>query len=123
MAVLRFYATGSFQQTTGDLVGVGLSQPTMSKIIKNVSSATASKRGDFITFPTGGDVHTFKTQFHAKFGFPGVIGTIDCLHIKIRGNSVVGPNNELFRSRKGWHDIRTKSGNHKHSSPMAWISQ
>ena len=41
-ATLRFYATGHFQITDGDLFG--LSQPSVGRIIKRVSQAIASKK-------------------------------------------------------------------------------
>ncbi|XP_062570042.1 putative nuclease HARBI1 [Saccostrea cucullata] len=36
-AALRYYATGSFQQVIGDILG--LSQPSVSRAVKNVSNA------------------------------------------------------------------------------------
>lgn len=42
---LRFYATGSFQQVSGDLVG--LSQPTISRIVKRVSISIAKLSDDY----------------------------------------------------------------------------
>ena len=41
-ATLRFYATGHFQITDGDLFG--LSQPSVCRIIERVSQAIASKK-------------------------------------------------------------------------------
>ena len=45
-ATLRFYATGHFQITDGDLFG--LSQPSVYRIIKRVTQAIASKKNHFI---------------------------------------------------------------------------
>ena len=45
---LRFYATGHFQITDGDLFG--LSQPSVCRIIKRVSQAIASKKNTLSHF-------------------------------------------------------------------------
>nr|XP_013189921.1 unnamed protein product [Amyelois transitella] len=46
---LRFYASGSFQMITGDLISI--SQPTVSRIVKRVSHLFCLKVQEFIKFP------------------------------------------------------------------------
>ncbi|RWR99710.1 putative nuclease HARBI1-like protein, partial [Dinothrombium tinctorium] len=50
MATLRFDATGSFQEVQSDFIG--LTQPTISRIVKQVSFAIAKHSESFIKFPT-----------------------------------------------------------------------
>lgn len=49
-------------------------------------------------------------RFFNKFGFPGIIGVIDCTHI-----AIVPPNSEdnlypehVYVNRKGYHSINTQ---------------
>ena len=97
--MLRFFATGSFQIVTGDLEG--LSQTSVSVIIKEVSEILALKRKDFIKFPKTDEEITAENQgFYAIGHFPGVVGAVDCTHVKIQ--SPGGDTAELFRNRKGF---------------------
>ena len=96
LVVLRFYATGSFQLVTGDLESV--SQPTVSRLVKYISTAIGSKYSDFIKFPEGESAAREASRFFQNSGFPGVVGAIDCTHIKIQ--SPGGDAAELYRNRK-----------------------
>ena len=49
-AASKFYATGNFQTTDGDLVG--LSQPSVCRIIKGVLTSIVRKKLQFIKFPS-----------------------------------------------------------------------
>lgn len=49
LIALRFFATGSFQVVSGDLIG--FSQPTISRIVIRVATLLAAKRPKFIAFP------------------------------------------------------------------------
>ena len=101
-AVLRFFATGSFQIVTGDLEG--LSEPTVSNLIRKVSMMIARKKNLFIKFPQSREEISKEVQgFYAICQFPGVVGAIDCIHIKVQ--SPGGNDAELFRNRKV-HDAR-----------------
>ena len=102
---LRFFATGSFQIVSGDLIG--FSQPTISRIVLRVAKILASKRPQFIVFPSPAeeprvnifspvDAHSlFKLNFgFSKIaGFPGVFGVVDGTHINIKVK-------KEFRNRK-----------------------
>ncbi|MEW8547525.1 MAG: hypothetical protein AB2693_28800, partial [Candidatus Thiodiazotropha sp.] len=76
LGTLRFYATGSFQSVIGDLFKV--SQPAMSRIIKRVSTAIASRHHEVIKFPDRDSLFSEKQKFMDIGGIPGVIGAIDC---------------------------------------------
>ena len=66
--VLRFYATGHFQITEGDLDGIH--QSTVSRLIKSVSIAIAKLKPQFITFPTIVERNEIKTAFYNKTKMP-----------------------------------------------------
>lgn len=54
---------------------------------------------------TAAQRHTAKMIFFILIGFPGVIGAIDCTHIKIP--SPGGQRAELFTNHKGFFSINT----------------
>ena len=80
-AVLRFYATGNFQTTDGDLIG--LSQPLACRIIKRVSTSITRKKLHFIKFPSEAESQRIKRKFGGVSGISGTIGCIDCSHIPV----------------------------------------
>ena len=102
---LRFFATGQFQTTDSDLVGV--SQPSVCRIIHRVSTAIARRRRRFIQFPATTNLQIFKEKFSLVGGMPGVIGCIDCTHIPIV--SPGGEDAELYRNHKGFFSINVQA--------------
>ncbi|RWR99275.1 putative nuclease HARBI1-like protein, partial [Dinothrombium tinctorium] len=50
LIAFRFYATGDFQTVDGDLIG--LSQPTISRIVSKVSEVIATKSKEYIKYPS-----------------------------------------------------------------------
>ena len=49
LTALRYYATGSFQRATGDIIGI--SQPSVCRIVYRVSNALAAHAAEVISFP------------------------------------------------------------------------
>ncbi|KAF6215886.1 hypothetical protein GE061_000221 [Apolygus lucorum] len=81
LCALRFYATGCFQSTAGDLSGV--SKATAHRIVHRVSRAIASLHREFIRFPQSQEeIRTTQLEFFQRARFPKVVGAIDCTHIK-----------------------------------------
>eukprot|EP00102_Acyrthosiphon_pisum_P019200 XP_016656410.1 PREDICTED: putative nuclease HARBI1 isoform X2 [Acyrthosiphon pisum] len=106
LLALRFYATGSFLISAGDVVGV--SKSTACVIVRDVSVALAQLRPQFIKMPeTNDEIKELQKQFYGIAKFPLVIGAIDCTHIKIQ--SPGGPNAEYFRNRKGWFSLNVQT--------------
>ena len=101
-AALQYYATGTFQQTVGDTIC--LSQPTISRIVKDVSTALARRGRDFIKFPD--EVIPMVQEFKDIRGFPQVTGLIDCTHIRI--SSPGGDQAERYRNRKGFISLNVQ---------------
>lgn len=61
-AALRFYAAGTFQHTVGDLSGI--SQSSVSRIVKQVSLAIAMLRDEFIYMPRNNAITKYNLSFH-----------------------------------------------------------
>ncbi|XP_066593605.1 putative nuclease HARBI1 [Prorops nasuta] len=106
LITLRYYGSNCFQNISGDLRNI--SQPTICRIVKQISKIFAEELGDFIYFPrTAEDCNKNYEQFYQIANFPNVVGTIDCTHIKIKNpGSVYG---EAFRNRKGWFSLNIQA--------------
>ncbi|GFO44149.1 hypothetical protein PoB_007065400 [Plakobranchus ocellatus] len=101
----RFFATGCFFMTDGDLIGIHKS--TVSRIVHRVASAIAAKRCYFVTFPEHAGLNNVKQDFYEIAGFPRVIGCINCTHIRIIRPP--GSAAEVYRNRKGYFSINVQA--------------
>lgn len=104
LIALRFFATGQFQKTDGDLMQVH--QTSVSRIVKQVATAIAKRRREYIKYPTENEKQLSQQNFYSKHGMPKVIGLIDCTHVPIV--SPGGENAEVFRNRKGFFSINVQ---------------
>lgn len=105
LLTLRFYATGSFLRSSGDLSGVCIS--TACRIVKKVSAAIAALRPTEIQMPQDErEIRKTMEGFYRMHRFPRVIGCIDCTHIRIQ--SPGGDNAEVFRNRKGYFSFNVQ---------------
>ena len=103
LIALRFYATGTFQRVTGNLFGV--SAFSACTAIHKVSKAIAKQRAQFLSFPE--NLADTRRKFYDVAHFPGVIGAIDCSHIRI-----ICPNKEnamAFVNRKQFYSINVQA--------------
>ena len=94
LIALRFYATGIFKRVIGDLFGVSVFAACT--VIHKVSRKIAKRKRQFLSLPD--DLTDTKRKFHDVAPFPGVIGAIDCTHVRI-----ICPNKEnamAFINRK-----------------------
>ena len=98
------YATNSFLLVCADVVEV--SNSLVSRTVKAISRMIASKRPDIIKMPNPENVLECQQKFYAMYGFPKVIGAIDCTHIPIYCPG--GANAERFRCRKNYFSINTQ---------------
>ncbi|KAI4468036.1 hypothetical protein MML48_2g00008993 [Holotrichia oblita] len=105
LLTLRFYATGAFLNTVGDIAGVHKS--TASKVIRKVSHAIASLRPQYINLPEGDEIREVNQGFYEIASFPRVIGAIDCTHITIQ--SPGGENAEIYRNRKVYFSLNVQA--------------
>lgn len=103
-AALRYFATGSFQQVTADTLGI--SQASVSRSVKRVSVALASRAGQVIKFPTDvNSVQRMKEGFMDKFQFPNVLGCVDGSLIPIKAPS---HREDMYVCRKGYHALNVQ---------------
>ncbi|XP_055542729.1 putative nuclease HARBI1 isoform X2 [Wyeomyia smithii] len=103
-ASLRFFAEGSYQKCVGNDRFIGMAQPTFSKslttILNIIEQEVCPKT---IQFPSEErEMSEIKLAFYRKTGFPGVIGCVDRMHIKI-----IPPAHaiEHFFNNKSYHSI------------------
>lgn len=83
---------------TGDLRGI--SQASVSLIIKKVSIALAEHLGEYIHFPNNIlEQQQNLREFHQIANFPNVAACVDGTHILIKNPG--GDIGEIFRNRKG----------------------
>ena len=87
----RYYATGHFQTTDGDLMGVHQNNFTHIKM-------HSKEKAVFMCFTS--DLPAVKRSFFEIAAFPAVVGGIDCTHIPII--SLGGDDAEVYRNRKGY---------------------
>ncbi|XP_050063165.1 putative nuclease HARBI1 [Aphis gossypii] len=98
LTALRFYGTGCNQLVNSDMFE--LSQPTVSRIIKDISLRIAKHLRIWVKFPQADQEEIIKRTFYEIARFPGVTMAMDCTHIPI--SSPGDENAEVFRNRKGW---------------------
>ena len=103
LIALRFYATGTFERVVGDLFGVSVFAACT--VINKVSRAIAKQKGHFLSFPD--NLTDTKRKFYDVTHFPGVIGAIDCTHIRI-----ICPNKQntmAFVNRKQFYSVNVQA--------------
>lgn len=84
LCAMRYYATGSFQLVTGDLGNI--SQPSVSRIIRRVSSALHGVSARIIRFPLdqAGQNMLKEGFYHDNRRIPNVLGCVDGSLVAIR---------------------------------------
>ena len=85
----------------------GISQQSMTAIIREVSTALAKRMKEFISFPTDPEeLQKTKTEFFQIAGFPQCVGAIDCTQIKIKNPG--GEYGGRHRCRKGFYSLNVQ---------------
>ncbi|GAB6024191.1 hypothetical protein CHUAL_014235 [Chamberlinius hualienensis] len=92
---------GPFKKTS-ELFGIAKS--TAWRCLFNVCDALIylNDQEGIITWPSGGRARQIQMEFQQKYGFPGTIGAIDVIHIKIIAPKV---DPESYINRKKFHAI------------------
>lgn len=105
LTTIRYLAKGSYQHDTADVHG--LSQSTQSNIISRITRVLASYLPDVVQFPADvQNLRRLKEDFHRVAGMPGIVGTIDCTHIKIKNPG--GEHPGLYINRKGYFSLNVQ---------------
>ncbi|XP_049316656.1 putative nuclease HARBI1 isoform X2 [Bactrocera dorsalis] len=102
--VLRFLAHGSYQQTVGKDFQLGIAQPTVSLIFKEMLPILKSTLCSvwIKTDITEEQKRTTKRKFFTRAGIPNVVDCVDETHV-----ATIAPceNKHLYMNRKGFHSI------------------
>ena len=97
---LRYLASGSPMRVTDDTMGYHISN--VSRAVRDVSNALCDIAGQYITWPsTDVQMNRIKTGLYDIVHFSGVVGAIDCAHVRIQAPPL---NYEYaFVNRKGYY--------------------
>lgn len=104
-ATLRFLADGSYQKCSGNDFNVGLAQPIVSVVMKEVLNIIEQHMSAkwIKTQMTEEEQNASMRAFYAKNRFPGILGCIDGTHVRI-----ISPKKEmqhLYLNRKGYYSL------------------
>ncbi|XP_055918715.1 putative nuclease HARBI1 [Eupeodes corollae] len=102
---LRFLAEGSYQKCSGNDFNLGLAQPTVSVVLKEVLDVVEERICPqwIKARMTNDEMNLSKIHFYQKTRFPGVIGCIDGTHVQI-----IAPKKNLqhlYLNRKGYYSL------------------
>lgn len=101
LITLRFLASGSYQTK----MCKNVSQPTISRILKRVTTLLSEQRLRFIKIPERTDFKRISTEFIQRGGFPEVFGCVGSTHIAIKS-----PGRNLsdgYLNEMGYYSFRT----------------
>ncbi|XP_018311535.1 putative nuclease HARBI1 [Mycetomoellerius zeteki] len=113
LAALRFFASGSYQNCIGHNIHTAISQPSVSRCIRNVTNILNLPEifNNWVRFPHNiQELQQLRNKFWINHRFPGAIGCIDCTHVAI----VSPPKNDenypehIYINRKGYHSINVQ---------------
>ena len=79
---LRFYATGTFQDVVGELIGVD--QSTVSRTVTRVTDTFSTQIGQYVRLPNPREAQDSKVKFYQMQHMPNVVGCIDGTHVRIQ---------------------------------------
>ncbi|XP_053957681.1 putative nuclease HARBI1 [Anastrepha ludens] len=101
---LRFFAHGSYQQTVENEFQLGLAQPTVSLILKEILPILESEICSVLinTEMTEEEKQQAKSKYISRSGIPNVIGCVHGMHIAICAPNA---NKHLYLNRKGVFSI------------------
>ncbi|KAF2901644.1 hypothetical protein ILUMI_04539 [Ignelater luminosus] len=113
LTTLRFYASGSYQLDTASNKHFCMMQSSASQCINEVTETLNQDAvlNRWIRFPRNmNELHDLRQHFYQRYGFPGVIGCIDCTHIAIvapKENDALHPEH-IYINRKNYHSINVQ---------------
>ncbi|KAH9365482.1 hypothetical protein HPB48_000503 [Haemaphysalis longicornis] len=84
-----------------------MSEPTQSRIVREILQVLCERRRQFVHFLTSRqDQRETARVFFERFGFPGVVGPIDGTHIPIKNPG--GDTQALYICRKNFHSLNVQ---------------
>ena len=103
LTALRFYATGSFQEVCGEVIGIH--QSTVSRTITRVTEALLKHVAEYVHLPTQEEAEGTKLQYFRRNGFPNAVGAIDGTQVRIQAPS---HQEHEYVNRKSYHSINVQ---------------
>ncbi|XP_050048346.3 putative nuclease HARBI1 [Dermacentor andersoni] len=103
MLALKFFASGCFLITAGDVIGAH--ESTASRTVRRVALALVRRRRHWISWPSPRQVRGVQGCFYAVAGFPRVVGAIDGTHVRIQAP---GEHEEAYVNRHFYHSINVE---------------
>ncbi|XP_050500083.1 putative nuclease HARBI1 [Diabrotica virgifera virgifera] len=105
LCAIRTWARGEIQDDAADIIGI--SQPTVSLVCKQVALALVVHRAQWIKMPQNDlEQNRVIAGFYGICGFRQVVGAIDCTHIRIP--KVGGNIGQYYINRKGYSSINVQ---------------
>lgn len=80
----------------------GFSQPSMSRIIHEVTEALCAKSNRYILMPEGDEAHRVRQGFYQIAQFPSLIGAVDGTHIRV---TPPAEGERFYLNRKNFHSL------------------
>lgn len=103
LVTLRYYASSSFQDVCGELIGID--QSTVSRVVSRVTDALCRRARAEIQLPAQRQADQTKRHMLRDYGFPNVVGCIDGTQVRIQAPS---EQEHEFVNRKGYHAINVQ---------------
>ena len=100
LLTLWFYATGTFQDVIGELIGI--SQVTASRPITRVTDVLVRHVSEWVRMPTRREANITKWKFFLMQGVPNVTGCIDGTHVRIQGPQ---EQEHEYVNQKNYHSV------------------
>ena len=85
LVTLRYYASGSFLDVCGELLGID--QSTVSRTVIQITEAFLRQVHNHVRLPNRLQADRTKAKFYDTNGFPNVVGCIDGTQIRIQAPS------------------------------------
>lgn len=107
---LKFFASGSYQLDVGSNIFLSISQSSVSRAVEEVANILNRPEifNHWVKFSVNEEnLVNLRNGFFNMYGFPGVIGAIDCTHVAIvppKTNDPVYPEH-MYINRKRYHSI------------------
>lgn len=102
---LRYVSDPGYQNSVAEVIGI--KQSTVSKTIADVKNRILTKANVWIKFPTSNEeIREAKQLWQEHYDFPGVIGVVDCTHVRIPKPSDYG---DEYINRKGFASINVQA--------------
>ncbi|XP_071652224.1 putative nuclease HARBI1 [Temnothorax longispinosus] len=113
LAALRFYASGSYQNCIGKNIHMAISQPSISRCIRNVTNILNLLEifNNWVRFSNNlQELQQLRNKFWINHRFLGAIGCIDCTHVAIFPPPKEDENypEHIYVNRKGYHSINVQ---------------